>query len=232
VTVEDSMGTVHLSQGSLDPPSPHVRSEVAIVAGLARALFGDDDPTEWERFVHDHDAVREHIAAIVPGFEDFNRRVRRPGGFLLPHGPRDERRFDTATGTARFSVNPVVPLEVPDGHLVLQTVRSHDQYNTTVYGLDDRYRGVRGGRRVVFVHPDDLTSAGLEDGDLVDVVSVHRGVERVATRFRAVSYPTARGCCAAYFPEANVLVPLESVADESNTPTSKSVIVRLRRHTG
>jgi molybdopterin-dependent oxidoreductase alpha subunit len=232
VTVEDSMGSVHLSQGSLDPPSPLVRSEVAIIAGLARALFGDDDPTEWERFVEDHDLVRDHIAAVVPDFEDFNERVRRPGGFLLPHGPRDERRFDTTTGTARFTVNPVQRLEVPDGHLVLQTVRSHDQYNTTVYGLDDRYRGIRGGRHVVFVHPDDLHDVGLADGDVVDVVSVHRGVERVARGFRAVAYPTARGCCAAYFPEANVLVPLDSVADESNTPTSKSIIVRLRPRTG
>lgn len=232
VTVEDSMGSVHLSQGSLDPPSPQVRSEVAIVAGLARALFGDDDPTEWERFVEDHDLVRDHIAAVVPDFEDFNERVRRPGGFLLPHGPRDERRFDTTTGTARFTVNPVQRLEVPDGHLVLQTVRSHDQYNTTVYGLDDRYRGIRGGRHVVFVHPEDLDDAGLADGDVVDVVSLHRGVERVARGFRAVAYPTARGCCAAYFPEANVLVPLDSVADESNTPTSKSIIVQLRPRTG
>lgn len=232
VTVEDSMGSVHLSQGSLDPPSPQVRSEVAIIAGLARALFGDADPTEWERFVEDHDLVRDHIAAVVPDFEDFNERVRRPGGFLLPHGPRDERRFDTATGTARFTINPVQRLEVPDGHLVLQTIRSHDQYNTTVYGLDDRYRGIRGGRHVVFVHPDDLHDAGLADGDVVDVVSAHRGVERVARGFRAVAYPTARGCCAAYFPEANVLVPLDSVADESNTPTSKSIIVRLRPRTG
>jgi molybdopterin-dependent oxidoreductase alpha subunit len=232
VTVEDSMGTVHLSTGMLEPPSPEVRSEVRIIAGLARALFADSDPTDWERFAEDHDAVRDHIAAVVPGFERFNERLRHPGGFLLPHGPRDERRFDTTTGTARFTVNPIEAIQVPDGHLVLQTLRSHDQYNTTIYGLDDRYRGISGGRRVVFVHPDDLEDAGVADGEIVDLVSVHRGVERVAERFRAVGYPTARGCCAAYFPEANVLVPLDSVADESNTPTSKSVIVRLVRRTG
>jgi molybdopterin-dependent oxidoreductase alpha subunit len=232
VSVEDSMGCVHLSRGHLEPPSPEVRSEVQILAGLARALFGSQDPTDWERFAVDHDAVRDRIAAVVPGFEDMNRRVRAPGGFLLPHGPRDERRFDTATGAARFTVNPVERLEVPAGHLVLQTLRSHDQYNTTIYGLDDRYRGVHGGRRVVLVHAQDLADAGIADGEEIDVVSVHDGVERVAERFRAVAYPTARGCCAAYFPEANVLVPLDSVAHESNTPTSKSVIVRLVRRTG
>jgi molybdopterin-dependent oxidoreductase alpha subunit len=227
VSVEDSMGMVHLSQGRLEPPSPQVRSEVEIICGLARALFGDDDPTEWERFAVDHDLVRDHIDAVVPGFERFNERVRHPGGFQLPHPPRDERRFDTATGLARMTVNPVVPLQVPEGHLILQTLRSHDQYNTTIYGLDDRYRGVHGGRRVVFVHHDDLSAAGLSDGDLVDITSVHEGVERVARGFRAIDYPTARGCCAAYFPEANVLVPLDSYADGSRTPTSKSVIVRL-----
>ncbi len=227
VTVEDSMGMVHLSRGSLHPPSPEVRSEVEIVAGLARALFGDGDPTDWERYAVDHDAVRDLIEQVVPGFERFNERVRAPGGFSLPHPPRDERRFETATGRARITVNPIVPLEVPEGHLVLQTLRSHDQYNTTIYGLDDRYRGVRHGRHVVFVHRDDLAAAGLADGDLVDITSVHRGVERVARGFRAIDYPTARGCCAAYFPEANVLVPLDSYAEGSRTPTSKSVIVRL-----
>ena len=229
VTVEDSMGMVHLSRGDLEPPSPEVRSEVMIVSGLAGALFGAEDPTEWDRFERDHDLIRDHIARIVPGFERFNERVRQPGGFELPHGPRDERRFDTATGRARITVNQVERLNVPEGHLILQTMRSHDQYNTTIYGLDDRYRGVHGGRRVVFVHPDDLASAGLSDGDHADITSIHNGVERVAENFQLISYPTARGCCAAYFPEANVLVPLDSLADESRQPTSKSIIVRLDR---
>ena len=229
VTVEDSMGMVHLSRGDLEPPSPEVRSEVMIVSGLAGALFGAEDPTEWDRFERDHDLIRDHIARIVPGFERFNERVRQPGGFELPHGPRDERRFDTATGRARITVNQVERLDVPEGHLILQTMRSHDQYNTTIYGLDDRYRGVHGGRRVVFVHPDDLASAGLSDGDHADITSIHNGVERVAENFQLISYPTARGCCAAYFPEANVLVPLDSLADDSRQPTSKSIIVRLDR---
>ena len=227
VTVEDSMGIVHLSAGMLEPPSPEVLSEVAIVCRLARRLLGPGDPTPWERFEADHDVVRDRIADVVPGFERFNERVRQPGGFVLPHGPRDSRTFATETGRARLTVNPLTVVEVPPGHLLLQTIRSHDQYNTTIYGLDDRYRGIRQGREVVFVHADDLTSAGFADGDTVDVVSVHAGVERRARSFRAVAYPTARGCCAAYFPEANVLVPLDSTAEGSNTPTSKSVVVRL-----
>ena len=176
--------------------------------------------------------MRDQIARVVPDFERFNERVRAPGGFQLPHGPRDERRFDTETGLARFTANPVEQVHVPEGHLLLQTLRSHDQYNTTIYGLDDRYRGIHGTRHVVFVHPDDLAAAGLRDGDTVDITSVHLGVERVAHGFRAVAYPTARGCCAAYFPEANVLVPLDSFADDSRTPTSKSVVVRVEPAAG
>jgi formate dehydrogenase major subunit len=231
VTVEDSMGVVHVSQGMLEPPSPDVLSEVAIVCRLARRVLGHTDPTPWERFEADHDLVRDRIADVVPGFERFNERVRQPGGFVLPHGPRDSRTFATETGRAHLTVNPLTVVDVPPGHLLLQTIRSHDQYNTTIYGLDDRYRGIRQGREVVFVHADDLAAAGFADGDTVDVVSVHRGVERRARSFRAVAYPTARGCCAAYFPEANVLVPLDSTAEGSRTPTSKSVVVRLERPT-
>jgi anaerobic selenocysteine-containing dehydrogenase len=169
----------------------------------------------------------------VPGFEDFNARVRTKDGFQLPHGPRDSRTFPTTTGKANFTVNELEVLRVPEGHLLLQTVRSHDQYNTTIYGLDDRYRGIRHGRRVVFVHPDDLSALGLADGGQVDLVSVWRdGVERRAPGFRLVGYPTARGCAASYFPETNVLVPLDSTAKVSNTPTSKSVVIRLVPVTG
>ncbi|TQL18976.1 FdhF/YdeP family oxidoreductase [Streptomyces sp. SLBN-134] len=234
VTVEDSMSAVHASTGTLPPASPRLRSEVAIVCGLAeRALPGP--PTgpglPWAEFAGDYDLIRDRIARVVPGFEDFNRRVRAPGGFVLPHGPRDARQFPTATGRAHFTVNPLEVLRVPEGRLILQTVRSHDQYNTTVYGLDDRYRGIRNGRRVVFVHPEDLVGLGFADADRVDLVGEYGdGVTRVAPGFRVVAYPTARGCCAAYFPETNVLVPLDSTADVSNTPTSKSVVVRLVRH--
>ncbi|GAA1759258.1 FdhF/YdeP family oxidoreductase [Luedemannella helvata] len=234
VTVEDSMSAVHASRGHLPPASPHLRSEMAIVAGLGRALLGDASaPTPerpalpWADFAADYAVVRRAIAEVVPGFEDFEARVAGDG-FTLPHPPRDARRFPTPSGRAVFTVNRPTALAVPPGRLLLQTVRSHDQYNTTIYGLDDRYRGIRGGRRVVFVSPADLDALAIPDGSLVDVVSEWAdGVERRAPRFRVVAYPTAPGCAAAYFPEANVLVPLDSTADGSNTPTSKQIVVRL-----
>jgi molybdopterin-dependent oxidoreductase alpha subunit len=233
VTVEDSMGMVHLSRGRLEPASGQLLSEVAIVTRLAEALFPGTglpgDEVDWAGMRADYDVVRDHIARVVPGFDDFNARVQRPGGFALPHPPRDHREFPTATGKARFTVNPVDVLSVPPGHLLLQTVRSHDQFNTTIYGLDDRYRGIRSGRRVVFVNPDDLVSLGLVDGEHVDLVSVWSDGERRAEDFRVVPYATAPGCAAAYFPETNVLVPLDSVAKVSNTPASKSVVVRLEQ---
>ncbi|MFG3493549.1 FdhF/YdeP family oxidoreductase [Streptomyces sp. NPDC047928] len=230
VTVEDSMGLVHASRGNLPPASPHLLSEPAIVARMARAVLGTASATPWEEFEKDYGTIRDRIARVIPGFEDFNTRVDRPGGFALPHAPRDERRFPTATGKANFTAAPVEYPRVPEGRLLLQTLRSHDQYNTTVYGLDDRYRGIRGGRRVVLVHPDDARDRGLADGAYVDLVGEWTdGTERRAPGFRVVHYPTARGCAAAYYPETNVLVPLDSTADVSNTPASKSVIVRLEQ---
>jgi molybdopterin-dependent oxidoreductase alpha subunit len=228
VSVEDSMSMVHRSRGRLAPASAALRSEVAIVAGIGAELFGPEDRVGWLELAGDYDLIRDRIARVVPGFADFNRRVREPDGFELPHGPRDSRTFPTATGKANFTVNGLDVLRVPEGALLLQTVRSHDQYNTTIYGLDDRYRGVKQGRRVVFVHPEDLGELGLRDGQSVDLVSEWTdGVARRADAFRIVSYPTARGCAAAYFPETNVLVPLDSTAETSNTPTSKSIVVRL-----
>ncbi|MER5739001.1 MULTISPECIES: FdhF/YdeP family oxidoreductase [unclassified Streptomyces] len=229
VTVEDSMGQVHASRGNLPPASPHLLSEPAIVARMARAVLGERSATPWEAFEADYAAVRDRIARVVPGFEDFNARLAAdPAGFALPHAPRDERRFPTKTGKANFTAAPVEYPRVPEGRLLLQTLRSHDQYNTTIYGLDDRYRGIRGGRRVVMVHPEDAARLGLADGAYADLVSEWTdGSERRAPGFRVVHYPTARGCAAAYYPETNVLVPLESTADVSNTPASKSVVVRL-----
>ncbi|MFF8934501.1 FdhF/YdeP family oxidoreductase [Streptomyces paradoxus] len=229
VTVEDSMGMVHLSRGRLAPASDSLLSEVAIICRMADAALASDGPAvPWADFEADYDRIRDRIARVIPGFEDFNARVRAPGGFALPHPPRDERRFPTRTGRANFTVNQLDVLRVPAGRLLLQTIRSHDQYNTTIYGLDDRYRGIHQGRRVLFVHPDDLAAQGLAEGEPVDIVSEFSdGVERRAPAFRTVAYPTPRGCCAAYFPETNVLVPLDSTADISNTPTSKSIVVRL-----
>ncbi len=234
VTVEDSMGAVHASRGGLPPAAPSLRSEVAIVCGLARATLGGRTTVDWAGLAGDYRRIRGHIAAVIPGFADYDARVARPGGFLLPHPPRDSRSFPTPSGRAAITVNTLEVLRTPPGHLLLQTIRSHDQYNTTIYGPDDRYRGIRHGRRVVLVHPDDLAALGIPDGGQVDIVSVHdaaagkgKGKERRAENFRAVAYPTARGCAAAYFPETNVLVPLDSTARRSNTPTSKSLIIRL-----
>ncbi|MEU6510532.1 FdhF/YdeP family oxidoreductase [Streptomyces sp. NPDC046942] len=233
VTVEDSMGMVHASRGRLAPASPRLRSEPAIICGLARRVLGQDSVVPWEEFEKDYATIRDRIARVVPGFADFNARVARPGGFALPHAPRDERRFPTATGKANFTAAPVEYPELPEGRLLLQTLRSHDQYNTTIYGLDDRYRGIKGGRRVVLVHPEDARTLGFAEGSYVDLVSEWKdGVERRAPGFRLVHYPTTRGCAAAYYPETNVLVPLDATADTSNTPASKSVVVRLENHTG
>lgn len=228
VTVEDSMGMVHASRGNLAPASPHLLSEPAIVARMARAVLGDASRTPWEEFERDYAAIRDRISRVVPGFDDFNARAARPEGFRLPHAPRDERRFPTKTGKANFTAAPVEYPKVPEGRLLLQTLRSHDQYNTTIYGLDDRYRGITGGRRVVMVNPEDAAELGLADGSYTDLVGEWKdGVERRAPGFRVVHYPTARGCAAAYYPETNVLVPLDSTADVSNTPASKSVVVRF-----
>ncbi|HEU5152740.1 MAG TPA: FdhF/YdeP family oxidoreductase [Iamia sp.] len=229
VSVEDSMGMVHASRGHLDPPAPDVPSEVEVISQIARRLVPDRTTADWPGMQADYGRIRDHISRVVPGFEDYDARVVE--GFALPNGPRDSRTFATATGTARFTVNPLTYVEVPEGRLLLQTIRSHDQYNTTIYGLDDRYRGIHQGRRVVFAHPEDLAALGFADGDVVDVVSEWDDGERRAPGFRLVAYPAARGTCAAYFPEANVLVPLDSTAEVSQTPTSKSVIVRFERAT-
>lgn len=233
VSVEDSMSMVHLSRGSLPPPGPEVRSEVAIICQLARQLLGPSHPVPWERLAADYDSIRDEIAEVVPGCADYNRRVRAPDGFQLPHPPRDSREFPTSTGKANFVTEPLQWVPVPPGRLVLQTLRSHDQYNTTIYGLDDRYRGISGGRRVVFVNPADLAALGLTDGDRVDLVSEFteggRVRERRAQDFRVVPYPTPPGNAAAYYPETNSLVPLDHVAAKSNTPVSKAIVVRLER---
>lgn len=222
------MGMVHASRGRLDPAGPLLMSEVAIICHLARAVFGEDSPVPWREFEDDYARIRDRISRVVPGFDDFNARVARPGGFALPHPVRDSRTFPTSTGKAMFTANEIWAPRVPSGRLLLQTLRSHDQFNTTIYGLDDHYRGVHQGRRVVFVNPADLEALGVADGALVDLVSEWEdGSERRATAFRVIGYPTARGCAAAYFPEANVLVPLDSTATTSNTPTSKSIVVRL-----
>jgi molybdopterin-dependent oxidoreductase alpha subunit len=228
VTVEDSMSCVHSSRGRLAPASDTLLSEVAIVARLALAVLGPQSTIPWAAYQQDYRVIRKTIAAVVPGFAGYEARVAHPGGFTLPHPPRDRRVFSTPSGRARFTISKLSAPAVPPGRLLLQTVRSHDQYNTTIYGLDDHYRGIHSGRRVVFVNPDDLTELGIADGSTVDLVAEWSdGVERRAPAFRVVAYPSARGCAATYFPEANVLVPLDSTATGSNTPTSKQIVIRL-----
>ncbi|WP_029135784.1 FdhF/YdeP family oxidoreductase [Nakamurella lactea] len=232
VTVEDSVCAVHASHGAVPPVADGLLSEVAIVSRLAAATLGDRVDVDWAGFERDYDSIREHISRTVPGCDGYNEKVRWEGGFVLPHPPRDERRFPTVNGSARLTVNQLEPIVVPPGRLLLQTVRSHDQFNTTIYGLNDRYRGIHRGRRVVFVNPDDLAELGFADGEAVDLHGEWTdGVDRVVRDFRVVAFPTARGCAAAYFPEANGLVPLDSVAERSNTPTSKAIILRLERAT-
>ncbi|YCH05822.1 FdhF/YdeP family oxidoreductase [Arthrobacter sp. alpha11c] len=230
LSVEDSMSVIHKTQGRLAPISEHLLSEPVIVARMAQATLGDDHGVDWRAMAEDYDVIRDHISRVIPGFEDFNARVRTKNGFVLPNPPRDTRTFATDIGKARFSVSPLEYLEAPEGHLILQTVRSHDQYNTTFYGLDDRYRGVSDARRVILVHEEDIAGLGFKDRDLVDVISTFAGTERRANKFRLISYPTAKGCAAAYFPEANALVHRELVARESNTPGYKAMTVRFVKH--
>ncbi|HET8988424.1 MAG TPA: FdhF/YdeP family oxidoreductase [Humibacillus sp.] len=231
VTVEDSMSSVHLSRGRLEPASPQLRSEVSIICGIAAATLrgrGAAGEIGWAAMADDYSVIRRQISRVVPGCDAYDEKVHRPGGFTLPHAPRDSRTFETPTEKALFTVSPLQMVSAPEGHLVLQSLRSHDQFNTTIYGHDDRYRGISGGREVVMVHPDDLAAQGFSDGDLVDVVAPWPdGSVRVVRGFRIVSYPTVRGCVAAYYPEVNPLVALESTAVGSNCPVSKAVIVRL-----
>ena len=233
VTVEDSMSAVHASRGPLKPASPHLRSEVDIVCSVAQAVLGDRHGIPWTEFRADYSSIRRRIANVVPGCAAYDEKVDQPGGFVLPHPPRDSRTFPTKEQKAIFTASPIDVLHVPEGRLLMQTLRSHDQFNTTIYGLDDRYRGISNGRRVVFVHPEDITALGLADGQVVDLVSEWTdGSERRAPAFRVVAYEQPRGCAAAYYPETNPLVPLDSTAVGSNCPTSKSIIVRLEPEVG
>ncbi|MDR7082833.1 formate dehydrogenase major subunit [Arthrobacter ginsengisoli] len=228
VSVEDTVCAVHASRGSVEPVSHQLLSEPAIVSRLGKALVGDRIRADWDGFEKNYDLIRDHISRVVGGCENYNERIRHEGGFILANGPRDSRTFPTPTGKAVLTVNELEHVEKPDGTLILQSMRSHDQFNTTIYGHNDRYRGIKKGRHVVFVNPDDIAELGLADGMFVDIRGEYQdGEERMVRKFRVVSYPTARGCAAAYYPEANVLVPLNNTAEGSNTPVSKAVIVRL-----
>lgn len=231
VTVEDSMSVVHMSHGNLKPASEELRSEPAIVAGLALATFRQQpekkDKVDWAGLIADYDRIRTHIENVIPGFRKYNERVREPGGFYLPHPVRDSLVFHTKTERGRFITYPLREVQLPEKALMLMTLRSHDQFNTTIYGLHDRYRGISNGRRVIFMNEADIRERQLQEGQWVDITSHFEDEKRLAEKFMIVTYEIPSRCAAAYFPEANVLVPIRSVVGKSNTPTYKSIVVTV-----
>ena len=228
VTCENSMGVVQISKGSLKPVSDQLMSEAIIVSNLAKATLGNHAGEWWDGFMKNYDNIRDAIEKTIPGFEKYNERVRKPGGFYLPNSSR-EGKFNGLTGCADFNIAPVTATLLSDGEYIMMTIRSHDQFNTTIYGLNDRYRGVYNERRVIFMNEKDALREGFTKGDIVDLINDYDGVKREAHQFIVIPFNIPERCTATYFPETNVLVPINSVAEKSNTPTSKSVIIRIRK---
>jgi len=226
VTCENSMGVIQMSKGNLTPVSEYLLSEPAIVCRLAMATLRNTK-VDWPRYMRHYDYIREDIQRVIPGFDDYNKRVRIPGGFYLPNGAR-EGKFKTKTGKANFNVAEVTRIPLQPDEYMMMTIRSHDQFNTTIYGLDDRYRGIYQERRVILMNIKDIRAAGLKPGDVVDLYNEFEGTQRSVRKFLVVEYDIPERCTATYFPETNALVPLDSVADKSNTPTSKMVILRIK----
>jgi molybdopterin-dependent oxidoreductase alpha subunit len=227
VTVENSMGVVHKSKGSFDPKSSILKSEPSIVCGIAKATLGSHN-VDWDNMAANYDNVRNAIEATIPGFKDYNTRVRNPSGFYLPNGAR-ENNFSTPNGKAKFTLNTLNNTGVEDGKFMMMTIRTHDQYNTTIYGMDDRYRGIYNERRVILMNPRDMEEHGFKAEEVVHLTSHFNGEERKALNFKIVPYSIARKCIGTYFPETNVLVPLHHTADKSNTPASKSIVVSISK---
>ncbi|MDC1465740.1 FdhF/YdeP family oxidoreductase [Polaribacter sp.] len=226
ISVENSMGIVHQSNGHLEPHSKKLLSEPAIVAGLANATL-KESKTNWTTLVSNYDLIRAKIEKVIPGFENYNKKVRVKGGFYLPNNARENNFAPTASGKANFSLNIPSDLQLEKNQFIMMTIRSHDQYNTTIYGLNDRYRGVLNERRVLYMNADDMSDQNLKPLDLVNIKSHFNGEERIAKGFLIVKYSIPKQCTATYFPEANVLIPLKSVAKVSNTPASKTVIISI-----
>jgi anaerobic selenocysteine-containing dehydrogenase len=227
VSTESTMLNVQKSQGIFEPASENLRSEPWIVAQLAKAMLGDDATVDWDAMAADYDNIRDAISRVVSGCENYNERIREKGGFYLPNPPR-EGKFTTPTGKALFKASKLETTKLEKGRLLMTTIRSHDQFNTTIYGFSDRYRGVEGSRRVIFMNEKNITDLGFEVGQAVDITSHFDDGERNVKSFMIVPYSIPVDCCATYFPEANPLVPLGSVARRSNTPTSKCVVVSLK----
>ena len=229
VTCENSMGVIQMSKGMLKPVSSNLLSEPMIVCKLAKAVLGEKSVVKWDWYMEHYDNIRWDIERTILGFDHYNDRSRLPGGFYLPNSAR-EGEFKTITGKANFNVANFEPTKYGDDELMMMTIRSHDQFNTTIYGLDDRYRGVHNERRVIFMNAKDIEKFGFKSGDKVDLYNYHGGKERVARNFIIIEFSIPEGCTATYFPETNVLVPIDSVADKSNTPTSKMVVIKLKEH--
>ena len=225
VSVENSMGLVHSSEGSLKPASKNLLSEPEIISRIGKELY-PEGPMDWNLY-GDHGNTRDLISRCIPGFENYNTRVRAKGGFYLPNGPRDGPNWNTSSGKAHFFCHNLPERSLEDGRFILMTVRSHDQYNTTIYGMDDRYRGIYNARRVVMMNKDDMKDMGASAGQEVNLTSHWEGREIHSERWKVVPYDIPRGNLCSYFPEANVLVPLESTANGSNTPTSKWIEVSV-----
>jgi molybdopterin-dependent oxidoreductase alpha subunit len=229
VTVENSMGVVHMSKGSLKPISNNLHSEPAIVCHIAKATLGKASKVPWDKHLQHYDSIREDIEKTIPGFDAFNIRVRNKEGFYLPNGSRIGE-FKTHNTKANFSVNTFQKIEIKPHELLMMTIRTHDQFNTTIYGLHDRYRGIYNERRVILMNKDDMAHHGVTQMQVVDLYNFTNGIERVAKKFLVIEYNIPRQCVATYFPETNVLVPISSTADRSNTPTSKSVLIEIKPH--
>ena len=230
VSCENSMGVIQSSKGVLKPVSDDLLSEPVIVCRLAKAVLGNKSKVNWDKYLQHYDHIRDDIEKTIPGFEKYNERVRVPGGFYLPNCNR-EGSFDTESGKACFNVAFSKSNKLADDELQMMTIRSHDQFNTTIYGLNDRYRGIYNERRVILMNQGDMNKLKLNKEDIVDLYNYHDGVERVAHKFIVVPYPIPQNCTATYFPETNVLVPINSVAEKSNTPTSKLVIIKVKKTT-
>ncbi|MFN4082920.1 MAG: FdhF/YdeP family oxidoreductase [Bacteroidia bacterium] len=229
VSCENSMGVVQMSKGSLKPVSNNLLSEPVIVCRMAIAVLGSKSKVNWSKYLNHYDEIRNDIEKTIPGFENYNKRVREPGGFYLPNAARNGR-FNTLSSKANFNISKFSKAMLEPNQLMMMTIRTHDQFNTTIYGLHDRYRGILNERRVILMNEADIEERGFKAGDLVDLYNYYDGIERVARKFIVVKYNIPKQCTATYFPEANVLVPINSVAEKSNTPTSKFVIIEIKKH--
>jgi len=227
VSVENSMSVVHSSKGTLKPASSNLRSEPNIVANIAKASISQSHNVDWDYLMSDYNNIRDVIEDCIDGFENYNERIKIPSGFYLPNPPKDNQSFSTTDGMASFTVNEIPDNSNADGYLTMMTIRSHDQYNTTIYGLDDRYRGIKGNRYVVLMNEKDIEELGFVPKQNVRIISDMDGKVRIVDGFKIMKYEIPQGCIATYFPEANPLVPIGHVALKSNTPASKSIPVRL-----